>query len=80
MVMVVVAIGPCALFGVFNTGYQSVTYYNEIMTPVTGISADANIFNYLLQGLCRFLPLYIVTLAAGGACEAIFAVVRKHKE
>jgi Na+-transporting NADH:ubiquinone oxidoreductase subunit B len=25
-----------------------------------------------------FLPVYIITLAAGGVCEAIFAIVRKH--
>ena len=79
MIMVVVAITPCALFGVFNAGYQSVTYYNQVMTPITGVTIDNNIFNYIAQGLFRFIPLYAITLAAGGLVEAIFAVVRKHE-
>lgn len=79
MIMVVVAITPCALLGVINTGYQSIAYYNAIMTPVTGITVDMNPINIVAQGLARFLPLYIVTLAAGGAIEAIFAVIRKHE-
>lgn len=77
MIMVVMAITPCALFGVFNTGYQSLSYFNAVMQPETPL--DINPFTCITQGLARFLPLYIVTLAAGGAIEAIFAVVRKHE-
>ncbi|NQV35768.1 MAG: NADH:ubiquinone reductase (Na(+)-transporting) subunit B [Phycisphaeraceae bacterium] len=33
--------------------------------------------NFLL-GLLYFLPVYIVTLVAGGVCETIFSAVRKH--
>jgi Na+-transporting NADH:ubiquinone oxidoreductase subunit B len=69
MIMVVFAIVPCALFGIYNVGYQSLSY----------AKLDTNVIDCFLQGLARFLPLYIVTLAAGGSVEAIFAVVRKHE-
>ncbi|MBF0196993.1 MAG: NADH:ubiquinone reductase (Na(+)-transporting) subunit B [Planctomycetes bacterium] len=69
MVMVVLAILPCAFFGVWNTGYQS----------LTAAGMDASFLPCFIQGLARFLPLYLVTLAAGGTIEAIFAVVRKHE-
>lgn len=68
MIMVVLAITPCAIFGVFNVGYQSL--------KMAGMETD--VFSCIAQGAARFLPLYIVTLAAGGSIEAIFAVVRKH--
>jgi Na+-transporting NADH:ubiquinone oxidoreductase subunit B len=70
MIMVVACIAPCALFGMFNVGYQSLTY--------AGMDAS-NPIACLIQGAARFLPLYIVTLAAGGAVEAAFSVIRKHE-
>jgi Na+-transporting NADH:ubiquinone oxidoreductase subunit B len=69
MIMVVVAIMPCALFGIYNTGYQTMTAAGE--TP--------DIAMCIIHGMTRFLPLYIVTLAAGGTVEMIFAVIRKHE-
>lgn len=69
MIMVVLAITPCALFGIYNTGYQS----------LSAAGLGTNPIDCLAQGLVRFLPLYIVTLAAGGTVEAIFSVVRKHE-
>lgn len=69
MIMVVMCITPCAIFGVFNAGYQSLV--------AAGMEPD--IISCFLQGAYRFLPLYIVTLVAGGSCEAIFSVIRKHE-
>lgn len=69
MIMVVFCITPCALFGIFNTGYQSLHH----------AGMETGLLACFAQGMARFLPLYIVTLAAGGAIEAIFSVVRKHE-
>jgi Na+-transporting NADH:ubiquinone oxidoreductase subunit B len=70
MIMVVFCITPCALFGIFNAGYQSLTY--------AGVESPG-LLACVAQGLYRFLPLYIITLVAGGSVEAIFSVVRKHE-
>lgn len=69
MVMVVVAILPCAIFGIYNTGYQS----------LSAAGMDTSISSCFLQGALRFFPLYIVTLVVGGHIEMIFAVIRKHE-
>jgi Na+-transporting NADH:ubiquinone oxidoreductase subunit B len=70
MIMVVIAIMPCTLFGIYNTGYQTLA--------ATGGDAE-NIALCFFHGMTRFLPLYVVTLAAGGTVEMIFAVIRKHE-
>jgi Na+-transporting NADH:ubiquinone oxidoreductase subunit B len=45
-----------------------------------GISYDANsVFSNMFHGLLYFLPMYIVTLVAGGVFEVIFAAVRNHE-
>lgn len=69
MIMVVACIAPCALFGMYNVGFQSLSAANM----------DTSILACMLQGAARFVPLYIVTLAAGGAVEAAFSVIRKHE-
>jgi Na+-transporting NADH:ubiquinone oxidoreductase subunit B len=33
----------------------------------------------LIHGALYFLPVYIVTMAAGGTCEAIFSIIRRHE-
>lgn len=69
MIMVVLAIAPCAVFGIWNTGHQS----------LSAAGMDAGIVSSFIQGLAYFLPLYFVTLAVGGTIEMVFAVVRKHE-
>ncbi|MGR3837967.1 MAG: NADH:ubiquinone reductase (Na(+)-transporting) subunit B, partial [Cognatishimia sp.] len=46
----------------------------------SGIGFDAaNPLANMLHGLLYFLPIYIVTLVAGGVFEVIFATVRRHE-
>jgi len=79
MTMVVIALLPCILMSWFNTGYQALLADNT--SGITTVSALD--FGLILQasliGLKVFLPIYIVTLAAGGAVEATFAIIRKHE-
>ncbi|MEZ6004938.1 MAG: NADH:ubiquinone reductase (Na(+)-transporting) subunit B [Planctomycetota bacterium] len=74
MISVVIALLPCTLFGLWNTGYQALHAANPALTPSATPLWDA-----LWIGLKAFLPIYIVTLAVGGTLEAIFSVVRKHE-
>jgi Na+-transporting NADH:ubiquinone oxidoreductase subunit B len=91
MIMVVFAATPCALVGIWNTGYQanaamlamgveSISGWREILLGLLGAGHNPGSFydNFLL-GLSYFLPIYIVTMAAGGFWEVLFAGVRNHE-
>ena len=70
MIIVVVSLLPCLVFGMWNTGYQ---HYLAL-----GIS-DTTIWQNFLFGLLKVLPIVIVTYVAGLATEFTFAIIRKHK-
>ena len=76
MIFVVIALLPCLLFGIYNTGYQSNLLYdpNYAQNPLL-----TNILNNIWVGLITVLPIYIVTYSVGGLCEAVFSIVRKHE-
>ena len=69
MIFVVLALIPCLLFGIYNVGLQSAI--NE------GLSK--NFIDLFISGAFVVLPMYMVVFAVGGACEALFAVVRNHE-
>ena len=69
MIFVVIALLPCLLFGIYNTGYQS--------NLLSG--SNIGVLNNLLVGALTVIPIYIVTYTVGGICEAIFAIIRKHE-
>lgn len=72
MITVVIAMIPCLLFGMYNTGHQHLL--------ATGGTAGLwdNFGDKAWIGIRLVLPIIIVAYAAGGIVEAIFAVVRKH--
>jgi Na+-transporting NADH:ubiquinone oxidoreductase subunit B len=89
MTYVWIATIPCMLMAMFNTGFQA----NSAMEAM-GLSAAPgwrgailDFFGYspynpisdLLHGALYFLPIYIVTIVAGGLWEVLFSVVRKHE-
>ena len=91
MAYVVVATMPCIMVGLWNIGYQANTAMMQMgMETVPGIrgellsllpsSYDPNsgIANFF-HGLSYFLPIYTVTLLAGGFWEVLFASVRNHE-
>ena len=69
MSIVILALIPCILFGIYNSGLQAHTS--------VGLSLD--FFPVLLTGLKLVLPLILVSYAVGGTIEVIFALVRKHE-
>lgn len=91
MIIVVIALIPCTLFGIWNVGYQAniaidpdkaelLTGWRHGLIQGLGIGYDpGNVFACFVQGLLYFLPIYIVTIVSGGIFEVIFAIVRKHE-
>jgi Na+-transporting NADH:ubiquinone oxidoreductase subunit B len=69
MTFVVIALLPCIFMGIYNTGYQ--------IQVVTG--GSASFWDIVGQGLMKVLPIILVSYAAGGFWEVLFAVVRKHE-
>jgi Na+-transporting NADH:ubiquinone oxidoreductase subunit B len=72
MITVVIAMIPCLLFGIYNTGHQHML--------ATGMTAGLweNFGDKFTTGLILVLPIVIVAYAAGGLVEGVFAVIRKH--
>ncbi|OED45913.1 NADH:ubiquinone reductase (Na(+)-transporting) subunit B [Leisingera sp. S232] len=91
MTYVVLATIPCILWGMWNTGYQAnsaiaalgadaATGWRIALLQMFGISLDAaNPVANIAHGFLYFLPIYIVTLVAGGIFEVVFATVRGHE-
>lgn len=91
MITVYVALLPCIAMAIWNTGLQgnralqgmeadqAAGWRGAVMTAL-GVAPDpASLGANLLLGALYFLPLYLVTLAAGGLWEGLFAVVRRHE-
>lgn len=58
----------------YDTNWQGMVY------EALGFEYDPESFwGNLIYGALYFLPLYIVTMAVGGAWEVLFAIVRRHE-
>lgn len=68
MMTVVIAMVPALLFGMWNVGHQHFLAVGE----------TADFWEKFFLGAQLVLPIVIVSYAAGGLIEALFAVVRKH--
>ncbi|SHH46672.1 NADH:ubiquinone reductase (Na(+)-transporting) subunit B [Cognatishimia maritima] len=88
MTYVVIATIPCILWGMYNVGLQTNSAIAEFgasgwrawIIDTFGIGFNAaNPLANILHGALYFLPIYIVTLVAGGIFEVIFATVRGHE-
>lgn len=91
MGLVVVGVLPCALVGMWNTGYQANLAIAELglqaptdwrgsVMAALGVGHDpANVGAATFYGLLYFFPIYLVTLLAGGFWEILFAGIRNHE-
>jgi Na+-transporting NADH:ubiquinone oxidoreductase subunit B len=70
MILVVVSLIPCLLFGMWNVGYQ---HYRAL-----GI-ADASFIDNFIFGAIKVMPIVIVSYAVGLGVEFTFAIIRKHQ-
>lgn len=75
---VIMALVPCLLFGIFNTGYQ---HYGAI----NGFPQDFSLLEHFLTwdnfaiGAITVLPLVLVSYGVGLAIEFVFAVIKGHE-
>ncbi len=71
MSIVVLALVPAVLFGMFNIGYQ---HYKAI-----GELASTGFFQLFLFGLIKVLPIIVVSYGVGLGIEFVFAQIRGHE-
>jgi Na+-transporting NADH:ubiquinone oxidoreductase subunit B len=90
MTFVVIAVLPAAIIGMYNVGYQANLALEAMGLPGEGWRVDllralgiglnpGNLPACVLHGALYFLPIYIVTMAAGGFWEVVFAATRNHE-
>jgi len=91
MGLVVVAVAPCAFAGMWDIGYQAnlaiqglglsvPSNWRGTLITALGVGFDPDsIGANLFHGLLYFLPIYVVTLLAGGFWEILFAGIRNHE-
>jgi len=69
MILVVVSLIPCYVFGAMNVGYQN----------AQALGIDRTWIENLFYGLRVILPIIAITFITGGLWEILFSVVRKHE-
>ena len=69
MILVVIALIPCYIFGAINVGYQ-----NSLAIGVSRPLIENFIYGFLI-----ILPIIAVTFIAGAFWEVLFAIIRKHE-
>jgi len=69
MILVVLSLVPCLLFGMWNVGYQ----HHQALGII-----GASLMDNFIFGAIKVLPLVIVSYATGLGVEFIFAIIRKH--
>lgn len=91
MSMVIVALLPCILMALYNTGYQAnqaiadgwgtpIKDWREPIYLGIGFEHDpSNVLDCFVYGAFWFLPVYIVTMAVGGTIELMFSLIRRHE-
>lgn len=69
MIFVVIALLPSIFMGIYNTGYQILLAKQE----------SVDFWACMAQGAWKVIPIILVSYAAGGFWEVVFAVIRKHE-
>ncbi|MCA9113503.1 MAG: NADH:ubiquinone reductase (Na(+)-transporting) subunit B [Planctomycetaceae bacterium] len=92
---VVVALIPCIVMAMWNTGYQANLALDQLDPEAAAASAAGwrdsvmqllgvgynprSMLSNLLHGALYFIPVFLVCNMAGGFWEVLFGVVRKHE-
>ncbi len=79
MTMVVMAMIPCLIFGMFNAGYQHYLALGDIEKAVGFFSETFWSWDNLVVGLWKVLPLIVVSYGVGLGIEVLFAVLKGHE-
>lgn len=90
MITVVMAMGPCILMALYNTGYQANLVLSQGEFEASGWRVQVmnllglgfnpqNILANFVYGLLFFAPVWLICNIVGGFWEMIFASVRGHE-
>lgn len=90
MITVVMALTPCILMALWNTGYQANLVlekgqflaggWRESVFSGLGLTHDsASWVSNLIYGAMFFIPVWLVCNLTGGLIEVVFATIRKHE-
>jgi len=93
MILVVIALTPCILMAIWNTGLQAMVYSSgdyRLMDEYLAASGsfegyfgfvakDTRWLKILQLGALAFLPVMLISYAVGGLCEGIIACIRGHE-
>ncbi len=80
MNMVVLALVPCLIFGMFNAGYQHYLALGEIKHTASGFfNAEFWTSSNFIVGFWKIIPLVIVSYVVGLGVEFIFAIKKGHE-
>ncbi len=93
MFLVILALIPCILMAIWNSGLQSYVYssndyhlMDEYLSSLHSFKSyfafaakDSRYLSILWEGASLFLPVMIVSYTVGGLWEALFASVRGHE-
>lgn len=80
MNIVIMALIPCLLFGMFNAGYQHYLALGEIQVVSSGFfSSEFWTWSNFIVGFAKILPLVIVSYGVGLGVEFIFAIIKGHE-
>jgi len=81
MNIVIIALIPCLLFGIFNAGYQHYAAIDAAKGVIREASLLGNFINWdnFVVGAWTVLPLVVVSYGVGLLVEFIFAVIKGHE-
>jgi Na+-transporting NADH:ubiquinone oxidoreductase subunit B len=93
MLIVVLALIPCILVAIWNTGLQNFVYssgdyriMNEYLNAATSWKGywdfawrDDRYLTFIKLGLMSLMPIVVISYVVGGLWEAIFAIFRGHE-
>jgi len=94
MSMVVLALIPVTLFGMWNAGYQAnqamakmdaagvayqMDWHHAVHTAIGFGHDPANFLDNFVYGAIHFIPIYAVCMFVGGHIELVFSVLRGHE-
>ncbi len=89
MITVVIALMPCVIWAMYNTGLQAHIAMAAGAVPLDGwqngvfaalgLEHTPDFWPSLVFGALYFLPVFIVGFAVGGTIEVLFAIVRNHE-
>ncbi|MEE4167003.1 MAG: NADH:ubiquinone reductase (Na(+)-transporting) subunit B [Desulfocapsaceae bacterium] len=88
MITVIIALIPCTLMALWNTGYQANSALAAAGTlpdgwrgaVMTAVGADpGSLVSNIIHGGLYFLPIYIVVVLVGSVWELIFNLIRGHE-